>query len=242
MARAKRTDRAEARRRHRAATGEADGTAGADVTTTSKPASTAPKGGSTSKPAMSSPAGRISMGAAFRQSFHPVDLRGDLAALPWLATHTYALWVPVLITVVGGIAVALSNDPRSITSLMYEYFVRPPAIGGVFIAGFLAPRGSWLLGLIVGLVSALVNALLVIFFPLAIFATAPDASQAQEFIVTGFLLSPIFGALFASGAAWYRRFLQLSNPNRGKRAEEKKKANDGKSRTSGKDQKAGVRR
>ena len=26
-------------------------------------------------------------------------------------------------------------------------------------------------------------------------------------------------AIFASGAAWYRRFLQLSNPNRGKRAE-----------------------
>ena len=41
--------------------------------------------------------------------------------------------------------------------------------------------------------------------------------------MTGFLLSPIFGALFASGAAWYRRFLQLSNPNRGRRAEEKKR-------------------
>ena len=79
------------------------------------------------------------------------------------------------------------------------------------------------------------------FVPLAIFATAPDAAQAQEFIVTGFLLSPIFGALFASGAAWYRRFLQLSNPNRGRRAEVKK-SNDGKSRTTGKDNKAGARR
>ena len=162
------------------------------------------------------------MGTAFRQSFHPVDVRADLAALPWLVTHTYALWVPILITVAGGIAVALTNDSRSITSLMYDYFVRPPAIGGVFIAGFLAPRASWLLGLIVGLVSALVNALLVTFVPLAIFSTAPDAAQAQEFIVSGFLLSPIFGALFASGAAWYRRFLQLSNPNRGRRAEVKK--------------------
>ena len=239
MARAKRTDRAEARRRHRAAT---DGTAGAEDTATAPAPTTSSKGGSASKSAMSSPAGRISMGTAFRKSFHPVDVRADLAALPWLLTHTYALWIPVAITVVGGIVVAISNDPRSITSLMYEYFVRPPAIGGVFIAGFLAPRASWLLGLIVGLVSALVNALLVTFVPLAIFATVPNASQAQEFIVTGFLLSPIFGALFASGAAWYRRFLQLSNPNRGKRAEEKKKANDGKSRTSGKDQKAGVRR
>lgn len=242
MARAKRTDRAEARRRHRAATADADGTAGAEVGLTAAAPASSSKGSSTSKPAMSSPTGRISMATAFRQSFHPVDVRADLAALPFLATRTYALLIPVAITIVGGIVVAVANDPRSITSLMYEYFVRPPAIGGVFIAGFLAPRASWLLGLIVGLVSAVVNALLVTFVPLAIFSTAPDPAQAREFIVTGFLLSPIFGALFASGAAWYRRFLQLSNPNRGKRAEEKKKANDGKSRTSGKDQKAGARR
>ena len=239
MARAKRTDRAEARRRHRAATAEADGTTGAEVGAPSS--ASGPSGGTTSKPAMSTPAGRVSMGTAFRQAFHPVDVRSDLAALPWLVTHTYALWVPILITVVGGIAVAVTNDSRSITNLMYDYFVRPPAIGGVFIAGFLAPRASWLLGLIVGFVSALVNALLVTFVPLAIFSTAPDPAQAQEFIVSGFLLSPVFGALFASGAAWYRRFLQLSNPNRGRRAEVKK-GNDGKSRTAGKDQKAGVRR
>ena len=52
----------------------------------------------------------ISMGTAFRQSFHPVDVRADLASLPWLVTHTYALWVPLAITVVGGIAVAVVND------------------------------------------------------------------------------------------------------------------------------------
>ena len=37
---------------------------------------------------------------------------------------------------------------------MLQYFIQTPAIGGVFIAGFLAPRASWLLGVIVGLVSA----------------------------------------------------------------------------------------
>ncbi len=111
---------------------------------------------------------------------------------------------------------------------MYQYFVAPPAIGGVFIAGFLAPRASWLLGVIVGLVSAIANAVLVVFFPLAIFATAPNADQTRELVLTGLLLSPVFGALFAAGAAWYRRFLQLSSPNRGQRAEARKKANDGK--------------
>jgi hypothetical protein len=29
-------------------------------------------------------------------------------------------------------------------------------------------------------------------------------------------MSPLAGIFFASAAAWYRRFLQLSNPNRGR--------------------------
>jgi hypothetical protein len=87
-------------------------------------------------------------------------------------------------------------------------------------------------------------AVLVVFFPLSIFLVAtPTDAQARELVISGFLLAPAFGALFASGAAWYRRFLQLSNPNRGRRAETKKKTTgDGKSRTPGRDQKAGARR
>lgn len=240
MARAKRTDRAEARRRHRAATaGTEDGSGIEPNATTDSPGSAKP---STKSAAMSTPAGRIGMGAAFRQSFHPVDVRADLASLPWLATHTKALWVPILITVVGTVAVAVISSPGDITSIVYQYFVAPPAIGGVFIAGFLAPRASWLLGVIVGFVSAIANAVLVVFFPLAIFATVPNADQTRELVLTGLLLSPVFGALFAAGAAWYRRFLQLSSPNRGQRAEAKKKANDGKSRTSARDPKATAKR
>lgn len=195
--------------------------------------------------AMSTPSGRMSMGTAFRQSFHPVDVRADLAALPGLAVHTKALWVPVLLTVGAAIAVAVGaamSTQNTITALLFQYFVQPPAIGGVFIAGFLAPRASWLLGLIVGIVSAAAYAILVLAFPTAIAGTAPDAAQARELVLSGFLLAPVFGALFASGAAWYRRFLQLSSPNRGRRAEAKKKPKDGKSRTAGQDHKAGARR
>lgn len=237
MARAKRTDRAEARRRHRAATMATEGgapTAERQVTTSSSGTA-----------AMSTPSGRMSMGTAFRQSFHPVDVRADLAALPGLAVHTKALWVPVLLTVGAAIAVAVGaamSTQNTITALLFQYFVQPPAIGGVFIAGFLAPRASWLLGLIVGIVSAAAYAILVLAFPTAIAGTAPDAAQARELVLSGFLLAPVFGALFASGAAWYRRFLQLSSPNRGRRAEAKKKPKDGKSRTAGQDHKAGVRR
>jgi hypothetical protein len=241
LARAKRTDRAEARRRHRAATAATEGGAEAGSTTAQGRATTSSSGAV----AMSSPAGRVSMGTAFRQSFHPVDVRADLAALPWLAVHTKALWIPVLLTLGASVAVAVSTVMSSvgvISALLFQYFVQPPAIGGVFIAGFLAPRASWLLGVIVGLVSATAYAILVLAFPTAITGTTPDAAQATQLVLSGFLLAPVFGALFASGAAWYRRFLQLSSPNRGRRAEAKKKTNDGKSRTSGRDQKSGARR
>jgi hypothetical protein len=194
---------------------------------------------------MSTPAGRIGMVAAFRLAFHPVDIRADLASLPWLAVHTKALWVPILLTIGAAVAfgaAAAMNSQGAITALMFQYFVQPPAIGGVFIAGFLAPRASWLLGLIVGLVSATAFAILVVAYPTAVLGTTADAAQARELVLSGFLIAPAFGALFASGAAWYRRFLQLSNPNRGQRAEAKKKANDGKSRTAGRDQKTGSRR
>ena len=258
MARAKRTDRAEARRRHRAATAGTEGAPqgdGAETPTGSTPArstSNATRSASGSaKPAsgevaMSTPGGRLPIATAFRQSFHAVDIRADLAALPWLAVHTKALWVPVLITVVGTIAIAVAatlGSQNAITSLIFQYFIQPPAIGGVFIAGFLAPRASWLLGVIVGLVAALAYSFLLVAFPATIFgSTGVDPANVRDLALSGFVLSIAFGALFASGAAWYRRFLHLSNPNRGRRAEAKKKANDGKSRTSGRDQKAGARR
>ena len=250
MARAKRTDRAEARRRHRAVTAGVEGDAEAGSSTIASGSNAAKASSGTSSAVMSTPGGRMSMGSAFRQSFHSVDIRADLAALPWLATHTKALWVPVLITIVGTIAIivassisAQSTITAAITSLVFQYFVQPPAIGGVFIAGFLAPRASWLLGIIVGLVAAVAYAFLLFVFPTAIFGpVVQDPAKVRDLALSGFLLSPVFGALFASGAAWYRRFLQLSNPNRGRRAEAKKKANDGKSRNGGRDQKAGARR
>ena len=249
MARAKRTDRAEARRRHRAATTGAEGgietaaaapTAGVSPTKTSSGGSSAP---------MSVPGGRLGFMAAFRAAFHPVDIRADFAALPWLAVHTKALWVPILITLVGTIVIAVAVSVgvqnqivAGVSTFTFQYFIQPPAIGGVFIAGFLAPRASWLLGAIVGLFAAACYAFLILAFPSS-GSTPVDPANVRDLALSGFLLSPAFGILFASGAAWYRRFLQLSNPNRGRRAEAKKKTgNDGKSRTTGRDQKAGARR
>ena len=105
--------------------------------------------------------GRIGIFTAVRLAFRPLDLRGDLRALPRLVRNK-ALWLPILLTL-GATAVFLAVRPQTrpagdiITVLaifLFQYFIQTPAIGGVFIAGFLAPRASWLLGVIVGLVSA----------------------------------------------------------------------------------------
>ena len=242
MARAKRTARADARRRYRAEQSEPeplepDEPQPARPITTREPA-----------PAPA-PGARRSIAGAFRESFRPLDIRSDLRALPSIARTSKALWLPILLTLAStGLFVAVrpttASDPVSlIAAFLFQFFIVTPAIGGVFIAGFLAPRASWLLGAIVGLVSAACYSFLILggFIPLAAGAQQPNASDV---IVAAFSISPILGALFASAAAWYRRFLMLSNPNRGRprQAANAAKRPDGRSRGSGANQKAGARR
>ena len=145
MARAKRTERAAARRRYRAATDPA-------IFEADEALDEAPIGGRRAAPPTRPPAGgvvRMGIVAALRASIHPLRVRDDLAALPSLVTNK-ALWLPVLVTIASTVAVVATEGKNSITAILFAYFVQTPAIGGVFLAGFLAPRASWLLGVIVG--------------------------------------------------------------------------------------------
>jgi hypothetical protein len=237
VARAKSTARAEARRRYRAEHGiEPDvqdiddaATAGTGATTATGPRATA-----TDQPQ------RMGMADAFRKSFRPLDLRGDLAALPQIAVTTKALWVPLLLTIGSTIAFAITAGQDVVTRFLYAYFIQTPAIGGVFIAGFLAPRASWLLGLIVGLVSAICYAVLLMTVLAPEVAATPGGGTMEQIILTALVLSPGMGIVFASAAAWYRRFLTLSSPNRGRQNPPGRRGPDGRSR--GGTQKASARR
>jgi hypothetical protein len=225
VARAKRTERATARRRYRAATEpavlEAEDAALDDVPSRSAQP-TRPTGGTV----------RMGIGAALRASIHPLRVREDLAALPSLVTHK-ALWLPVLVTVASTVAVVATGGSNSITAILFAYFVQTPAIGGVFLAGFLAPRASWLLGAIVGTVAAIGYLAVLTLVPGALSPTEPGAATIESVAASAFLLSPVMGALFASAAAWYRRFLSLTNPNRGRRAQQpQKRVGDGRTRGS----------
>jgi hypothetical protein len=224
VARAKRTQRAEARRRNRAAVPDA----AFEVDEDAPSPSTAPR---SPQPSAKAPATPQRMG--FRAAIRPLNVRADLAALPWIATHTHALWVPLAITLASTVAIIATNG-GDISLFMFAYFIQTPAIGGVFIAGFLAPRASWLLGALVGLFSAVCSSVLVLAYPTTIAAAAPSQAQAQEIALSAFFLSPVIGAFFAAGAAWYRRFLRLSSPNRARPAQKSnaKKMGDGRTRGS----------
>jgi hypothetical protein len=247
VARAKRTQRADARRRHRAALAAADPIDEDIEGATPRASTTRSSGSSSARPSSGDkaiPAGRMGFGEAFRASIRPLHVRADLASLPWIAIHTKALWVPVLVTIGSTVAV-VATQGGSISLFLLAYFIQTPAIGSVFIAGFLAPRASWLLGVIVGLVAAACYSVLVIGFSPSLGAVPPTTEQAQAVVVEAFLLSPIMGGFFAAGAAWYRRFLAYSSPNRGRSSQNQKptaRQGDGRTRSGTNSQKAGAKR
>jgi hypothetical protein len=242
VARAKRTERAEARRRYRAATATDPDTEGFEDDTP-EPRESRSEATSTGRPKTTAPTERVGFIDAFRQSIRPLHVRSDLAALPWIARHTHALWVPILIVLVSTVTTAATGASDLFTGLLFTYFVVFPAIGGVFIAGFLAPRASWLVGIIVGLVSALCYVLLGLSGRLP----APFAEQfnanAVGAAVSSFIYSPVMGGFFGAGAGWYRRFLALSSPNRNRRSQgQKGRPGDGRNRSRSASQKAGAKR
>lgn len=289
MPRAKRTDRAEARRRYRASLDAIDGEDSAEVLE-APPASSArggaPRPVAPGRPVAPAPE-RPSIGRAFRSSFRPVTLAEDLRTFPALLRHR-AVWLPILLTVLAGVFFVVTRGQNPLVAIIATYFIAPPALGSVFLAGFLAPRSSYLIGFLVGLVSAIVASAIVLSSgstlnpdgsvgpnaspspsvvasasaaPSAVTSPGPSASavpaasaastapsgsaapagspipspsprtatSSQDQVIYAFLTSPPFGMFFAATAAWYRRFLRMSNPNRG-RQQPVRRGNDGRSR------------
>jgi hypothetical protein len=223
VARAKRTTRAEARRRYRASLAdplEDDLEDGDDESLPAAPASRSSGGSAraaTGGPAASASAAaaRPGVGAAFRSSFRPLDLRGDLRALPGLL-RTRAFLLPLIL---AGLAVAIVPfaPENSLVLLFFQYFAGAAPFGAAFIAGFLAPRASWLIGGLVALATVGFEALAFTGHYGGLLDTIPGVSPADAKAV---LLSQALtygvpmSMFFAAAAAWYKRFLNRANPNR----------------------------
>ncbi len=222
MARAKRTARADARRRHRAQfapdvdeSGErivdgADSAGGAEAASAGPvrrdPGRAAAAGSGLGGPEKPPPAGGIRN--ALRLSFRPLNLREDLALLPRLLVHR-AFWLPVLLSGIVTAAVVAFQGRELISQFAMTYFLLPPPIGAIFLAGFLAPRASYLIGALVGIVTSVLLGIVVVAAP-SLF----PGSTFGEGLISGLVTSPTAGVLFAAAAAWYRRFLYLASPAR----------------------------
>lgn len=227
MARAKRTDRAEARRRFRAAqTDEGAEPSDADESGDSgSPAQEAPAGtrvvrsgrpGKAPSPLDMPPIQvRPGLFGAVVSAFRPVDLRGDIRLLVPLVTQTKAVSIPALIVVVAAI---LSFIPSVRTPLFFAItlFIIYPPMAGPFLAGILAPRAGWLAGLINGLVAGLGSAIVIFGLSALPGGATLTANDRLSYVFNFLTVWPLFGAFVGAFAAFYKRFLKFSNPNAGR--------------------------
>ena len=216
MARAKNTDRAEARRRHRAAaaaaeagevTGE-DGTPAVSAAAVPRDA----RASGTAKSTTATPQQRPGIVQAFRIAFQPADVRADLRTAPTVLRTTPALWIAPALVLVGGVFLLVpALRDSQIGSLAAQLLVVPPPLIPAFLAGMLAPRSSWLFGLLVGALAGIVFAIYVVSAPSTGVAPVTDDLRAQA-LLYAVAVSPLFGLATGAFAGFYRRFLRVSAP------------------------------
>ena len=166
MARAKRTDRAEARRKYRAYL-QAQEETGAEGSGEEAPTDSA--GASSAKPARGperkpqptiQPGQRLGLFAAARAAYRQPHYLDDLRNVRSLVFRTNAIWPVVIVcaiagayTVAGIDKTGKTNDPI-IPSLVTFLFAPVPLLPPM-LAGFLAPRSTWLAGLLASLIATL---------------------------------------------------------------------------------------
>jgi hypothetical protein len=231
VARAKQTRRAEARRRYRQANLPADESGleledGEPEPNVAAARSTATP---TQRPAASAPV-RPGFMAAMRSAYHRADLREDLRHLPRLL-RSRALLGGIALVLVGA-AAALAFPGYTGSAFAWELLVLPgSALGPQLVAGFFAPRASYILGFIVGVVQGAVFSLFLTVFA-ARLGTPMPGDEIGQLLTLSFVTGPISGTLFAAAAAWYRRFLALSSPRRAAAAAARAGRSGGKSNPS----------
>jgi hypothetical protein len=210
LARAKNTQRAAARRRYRDQVRVNTLSDDAFDQPTEDEESSSPPAKATSRPAP----GGTGVGSMFRRP----DVRGDLAAMPELLRTQRKLWIPFLILAAAFVFVALvqvgvlSADLAPAETLVAQLTLVPTSLFIPFIAGFLAPRGSYILGGLVGLVQSI---LLIILISLPVSTDSGTASllTGSDIVSAAIQITVLtvpFGILAAGFASWYRSFLRNS--------------------------------
>jgi hypothetical protein len=222
VARAKRTERADSRRRYRAATTGAPDVDAAEVPAV--PAAAVPRDQRDRRPSGSvpgaPPAQRQSFLTSLRAAAGPVDIRGDLRALPSIILRSKAAAIPGLVIVGATVAMLIpSLAANQFVAMAGNVILQPPPMIIAFLAGMLAPRGAWLMGGLAGLASGVAYVVIVsvntdvLMTPLG-FTYVVSAEQKLAYAQNVLITSPVFGIAVGAFAGFYRRFLNMSAPQR----------------------------
>ena len=214
MARAKYTDRAEARRRYRQTVSQPEDVVD-DLESEDAPAPPTNQARTSSRPdpraAQAAPA-RPGFLSAFRGAYHSPHVREDLGHWRQLITSR-ALLAAIGLVLAGGVGF-IALPAYTGTTFAWELLVLPgQALAPQLVAGFFAPRASYLLGFVVGLAQGVVFSVVYPLVTSRLGAPLPP-DQLPNLLTLSFITGPISGVIFASAAAWYRRFLSLSSPRR----------------------------
>jgi len=145
------------------------------------------------------------------------DVRADLLALPGMFREKPALFLPFLIFLVAflvdvGLRTATlpADDMAGTAGVLFWQFTYLPIPFIVFaIGGFLAPRGAWLLGLLLGLEYA---ALVTITSSVGVDpSVSPDlVLDVRPALLEFWSLAVVVGTLSGTLGAWYAGFLRNS--------------------------------
>lgn len=143
--------------------------------------------------------------------FQMPNILEDIRALPSIFRSRRLIWVPFILVLIGFIlALVIYGIPveyQPWIALYLQFFFVPQGLFAYFIAGFIAPRASYLVGGLLGVMSG-------VMYGIALVATLPPDTDAvvRSSIESVALSSPVMGGVlgtFAGGfAAWYRNFLR----------------------------------
>jgi hypothetical protein len=231
VARAKRTDRAEARRRYRAFLAqleqeEAEGGEAVDGGPAEERAAEgrAAEGRAAERDAERAsaprPGQRLGIFAAMKAATRPVHYIDDLRYTPRLITGSPAVWLPSLIAVASA-AVAIwrlngasTDEIRDdvLFQITVMFVLSPYVMLPGLIAGFFAPRASWLAGVLAAFVTTISFGVVVGARPELLFENGASVGVGQIATLTAtyLTLSLPMGAALAAFSAWYKRFLELT--------------------------------
>ncbi len=229
MARAKRTDRSEARRAYRerlkeemeiAAATEAS-EAEEPTVGVGKMRSAHDRGARDGE--FANPVGGKGMMSSAKAAFRQPHYIEDLKFFPTLALRTHAVW-PSALFAVAATALCLprvtsgsvidANDP--VISVASQFILAPIPTMLPMVAGYFAPRATWLAGAVAGALG--VFGLSALFFLSGVkpeITTPGHPDNLAQLTITWLTLAVPAGAVIGAASGWYKRFLggmQAANP------------------------------